>query len=67
MSRMPIPYAYIDSEANAGRMRKRLMAIVAAGDRSRIYLSPTDVITRTAVSAEPTWKPSLPTRGNLGE
>jgi len=33
--------AYIDSEAQAGRMSARLMAIVAEGPRGRIYLSPT--------------------------
>ena len=32
---------YIDSEAQAGRMSARLMAVVAEGQRSRIYLSPT--------------------------
>lgn len=33
--------SYIDAEAQAGRMSARLMAIVAEGDRRRIYLSPT--------------------------
>jgi hypothetical protein len=32
--------AYIDDEAQAGRMSARLMAVVAEGMRSRIYLSP---------------------------
>lgn len=32
--------AYIDVEAQAGRMSARLMAIVAEGQRSRVYLSP---------------------------
>ncbi len=32
--------AYIDEEAQAGRMSARLMAIVAEGQRSRTYLSP---------------------------
>lgn len=47
-------YAYIDDEANAGRMGARMMAIVAEGDRSRVYLSPTEEMQRTAESAEPT-------------
>ena len=33
MSNVPITYAYIDDEANAGRMGERLMAIVVQGDR----------------------------------
>jgi putative DNA methylase len=33
--------SYIDDEAQAGRMSARLMAIVAEGTRSRVYLSPT--------------------------
>ena len=33
--------AYADDEAQAGRMSTRLMAIVAEGNRSRTYLSPT--------------------------
>lgn len=32
--------AYIDEEAQAGRMSMRLMAIVAVGKRQRLYLSP---------------------------
>ena len=63
MSGMPISYAYIDSEANAGRMSERLMAIVADGDRSRIYLSPTAEMQSVAHRAEPSWKPRLPSRG----
>jgi putative DNA methylase len=33
--------AYIDEEAQAGRMSSRLMAVVAEGGRARSYLSPT--------------------------
>lgn len=35
-----MPFAYLRSEANAGRFRYRLMAVVAEGQRGRIYLSP---------------------------
>lgn len=38
----PIDGEYIDAEARAGRMSERLMAIVAEGQRTRIYLSPTE-------------------------
>ena len=36
----PIPFKYIREEAQARRMGVRLMAIVAEGDRNRIYISP---------------------------
>lgn len=36
----PIDAAHVKSEGAAGRMRTRLMAIVAEGDRKRIYLEP---------------------------
>lgn len=32
---------YVDSEARLGRLSERLIAIVAEGDRGRVYLSPT--------------------------
>ena len=63
MSSVPIKYAYIDDEANAGRMGARLMAIVARGDRTRLYLSPTDDAVTVAQSAQPEWKPNVPSRG----
>ena len=63
VSGTPMKYASIDNEANAGRMGARLMAVVAAGVRERIYLSPTEEMEHVARSAEPTWKPGLPSRG----
>ena len=42
MSGVPMPFEYLRSEAKAGRMRARLMAIVAEGDRGRVYLEPTE-------------------------
>ena len=62
-SDVPIRYEYIDDEANAGRMKERLMAIVVAGDRARVYLSPTSEVEAVARSAKPTWKPDTPSRG----
>jgi putative DNA methylase len=63
MSDVPISYEYIDDEANAGRMGNRLMAVVAEGERARIYLSPTTEMEAVAMSARPTWKPDVPSRG----
>lgn len=56
-------YAYIDEEANAGRMGQRLMAIVAEGKKGRIYLNPDSSQVTIAESAEPDWKPETPSRG----
>ena len=63
MSDVPIQYAYIDDEANAGRMRERLMAVVVAGDRTRLYLSPLPHVEAVAHDAKPPWKPDTPSRG----
>ncbi len=52
MSGVPIPFEYLRSEAKAGRMCARLMAIVAEGDRGRVYLEATeeqDTISRSAI------------------
>ncbi len=62
-SDVPIPYEYIDDEANADHMSARLMAIVAEGERGRIYLSPTEAMEVIARRARPTWKPDAPSRG----
>lgn len=59
----PIPYAYIDDEANAGRMKNRLMAIVAEGKKGRVYLPPSEEMEQIARAAEPTWKPETKSRG----
>ena len=63
LSGVPIRYEHIDDEANAGRMKERLMAIVAAGNRGRVYLPPTPEAEAVARTAEPTWKPDTPSRG----
>ncbi len=59
MSRTPIAPDYIRAEANAGRMRVRLMAIVAEVDHGRLYLSPTEEMEAVARRAKPKWKPDL--------
>jgi putative DNA methylase len=59
MSGTPLEAGYIRSEAQAGRMRARLMAIVAEGERGRVYLSPTPEHETIARKAKPTWKPDL--------
>ena len=53
MSGVPMPFEYLRSEAKAGRMGARLMAIVAEGDRSRVYLEPTEEQEKVALSEIP--------------
>jgi putative DNA methylase len=53
MSGTPMPFDYLRTEAKAGRMGARLMAIVAKGDRERIYLSPTAESEAIARKAQP--------------
>jgi putative DNA methylase len=57
LSDVPISDSYIKSESMAGCMGSRLMAIVAEGDRGRIYLSPTPEHEQIARQAQPEWKP----------
>jgi putative DNA methylase len=60
MSETPIAGDYIKSEGRAGRMAARLMAIVAEGDRGRVYLAPTTEHDAAARKAKPEWKPETP-------
>ena len=64
MSGVPMPFDYLRSEAKAGRLGARLMAVVAEGDRSRVYLEPTEEQENIALSAMPKDAPetALPER-----
>ena len=57
MSGTPMSGDYIKVEGTAGRMGARLMAIVAEGDRGRVYLAPTVEHEHTAGQAQPRWAP----------
>ena len=59
MSKLPIASNYIKSEGKAGRMSAKLMAIVAEGDRGRVYLAPTPEHESIVHGAEPTWMPDV--------
>ncbi len=59
MSGSPIGEDHIRSEFNAGRGGQRLMAIVAEGVRSRIYLTPTPEQEAAAQVSRPDWRPEL--------
>ncbi|EIZ8956832.1 DUF1156 domain-containing protein [Cronobacter sakazakii] len=64
MSGSPVDYKYIRSEGSAGRMEQRLMAIVAAGKKGRVYLSPSESQLMTALQAQPEWSPEMPLPNN---
>ncbi|MEZ2144787.1 DUF1156 domain-containing protein [Bradyrhizobium sp. DN5] len=60
LSQAPISADYVKQEANAGRMGTRLMAVVAEGDRRRVYLPPSQEQETVAANANPDWRPDLP-------
>jgi putative DNA methylase len=59
MSGEPIASDHIKTEGKAGRMGTRLMAIVAEGERERVYLMPASEMKSIALKAQPTWKPEV--------
>jgi putative DNA methylase len=65
MSGSPIAPDYIKAEGKAGRMGARLMAIVAEGERGRVYLDPTPDQESAAKAASPPWKPETPLAPDL--
>ncbi|MGE3842612.1 MAG: DUF1156 domain-containing protein [Vicinamibacterales bacterium] len=63
MSGTPITYEYVRHEGAAGRMGVRLMAVVAEGDRTRLYLEPSADQEAIARSATPQWTPDVRLEG----
>ena len=57
MSGSPIAGDYIKAEGRAGRMGARLMAIVAEGNRGRVYWAPTAEHEGIACAATSEWQP----------
>ena len=53
-----VPLSYVREQARAGNMGEQMTAIVAEGDRKRLFLSPTNEHIRVAMSAEPEWRPT---------
>lgn len=64
MSDSPISSDYIKAEGKAQRIGQRLMAIVAEGDRGRIYISPTTEQELMASKAAPSWRPDVTISGS---
>jgi putative DNA methylase len=59
LSEAPISGDYIKQEGKAGRIGQRLIAMVAEGDRGRIFLAPTADMEAVATNLEPSWKPDV--------
>ena len=57
MSDAAIPYDHIRKAGKAGEMGQTLIAIVAEGIRSRVYVAPSKDHERVAHSSKPNWKP----------
>ena len=64
MSGVPVTYNHVRAEGKEERIGARLMAIVAEGDRSRIYLSPTSQHEAIAGGVSATWRPDMPLPDN---
>jgi putative DNA methylase len=59
MSGAPISPYYIRADAKAGRLGQKLMAIVAEGTRKRVYLPPSSLHERSAITSKPNWRPEI--------
>ncbi len=59
-----VPLSYVREQAKLGAMAAVMTAIVAEGDRKRLFLSPSDEQIQAPLRAQPTWKPigDLPTQ-----
>ncbi len=58
MSGAAIAPDYVKSEARAGRLGTRMLAMVVGAESGRVYVSPTPEMEAAARNAKPTWKPS---------
>ena len=68
MSGTPIAGDYIKAEGRAGRIGARLVAIVAEGNRGRVYVAPTSEHSRFADdSISAAWKPTTELVGKCGD
>ena len=59
MSDSPIPNDYIKAEGMAQRIGQRLLAIVAEGDRARVYVAPDSEHERATQVSVLSWRPEL--------
>lgn len=64
MSNVPIPSDYIKAEGKAGRMGARLIAIVAEGDKGRVYLPSNEEHEKAGKDLNPLWRPDINISGS---
>lgn len=64
MSGVPLRPDYIKKEGVSGRMGARMMAIVAEGNRGRVYLAPTEDMEIITNEAKPEWRPDIEISGS---
>lgn len=57
LSGASMPFTYIRQEGQTNGLGVRLMAVVAEGQRGRLYLSPTSEHVQAAAEAKPEWQP----------
>lgn len=64
LTKVPLDTAYIKAEGQAGRMKVRLIAVVAEIPRGRVYLAPTPEHAQITNTASPAWEPhgNIPTK-----
>ena len=48
---------YVREQSKAGKIREIMTAVVAAGERRKLFLSPTDEHVQVAMAATPRWRP----------
>src|SRR5690606_4385781 len=65
LSGAQVPYTYIDDEANAGRMKARLIAVVADIEGRRVYISPNSAHNAAAAAPEVEQFLQQPSRGTF--
>lgn len=59
LSGTPMTFEYLRLEAKSGRMGARLMAVVAEGERGRVFLAPTSEVEKVAHDAKPESRPEV--------
>ncbi|MCA3160410.1 MAG: DUF1156 domain-containing protein [Burkholderiales bacterium] len=57
LSGASMPFSYVREQGQTNGLGVRLMAIVAEGNRSRVYLAPTSTQEALAATAKPEWAP----------
>ena len=53
-----VPLAYVREQGQAERIKEQMTAIVAEGDRKRLFLSPADEHIQAARRDNPSWRPA---------